>query len=170
MNKKNEDAEMEKRGFDSWFKKNKELVLRLLVAILSVAILFLWISNLKNVWRPLSEATDGQDWQKLKAIINEPLGDKSAPTSSDTALTSKTENLPDNQQVEILPGEENKEEDKKEIDPLLKEVLEKTNKKVENLQAGVNCPEWINCMPSFDSSPRACQIPPECEGITEILY
>ncbi|MFA4999978.1 MAG: hypothetical protein WC545_01295 [Patescibacteria group bacterium] len=39
-----------------------------------------------------------------------------------------------------------------------------------NLTENPNCPAYINCMPTYDSPPRPCVIPPGCEGITQIAY
>jgi len=32
-----------------------------------------------------------------------------------------------------------------------------------------NCPAYVNCMPTIGTAP-VCQIPPGCEGITQLVY
>lgn len=164
------------QGFDKWIQENKELVMRLLVGVIALAIVFLWLANLKNVWRPMRETADNESWQEIKAIINEPPSEKfqlpSLPSLEENQ-NGDNQNIDDEEQGDGALVEEANAEQRQlqeETDALLEELLEEANRRAIQSRTGVVCPEWVNCMPNFDGQVRPCQIPPGCEGITQVTY
>lgn len=123
-------------------KSNEVLIMRISVIIIALAIFLFWLFNLKNIWR-VDNQNNVNNIEEIKEIINEPVGD--------------------------LNLEDDFKDDAGELlDDLMNNVKEKvsTTSEIKNS----NCPEWINCMPTSDGGARSCQVPPGCEGITQIAY
>jgi len=160
-------------------EKDKKLLLYSAVSFFLVLILFFWIFNLSSILSSKTieeEEMDNFNWNEISDTLKKTwsnLSDNWDETNSE--IETKIEKNPD-----IFVGSTSTEEvasstiDVKEFEDMqtelkkLEKALEETQIEKENSN---NCPEWVNCMPSYgDSDSRNCVIPPGCEGITEKVY
>lgn len=133
----------------------KDLLFKISIIIVVVAVFFLWLANLKNVFEDNSERGD-KTWQKISTDIDASLDrlDKAISDLATTTATTTTSSVPVVSTTTIIKTE-------------LKEELSDLIKKATTTKSG--CPEYINCMPSIGES-RPCVIPLGCEDITQIAY
>jgi hypothetical protein len=160
-------------------EKDKKLLLYSAVAFFLVLILFLWIINLPSVLNSKTineQETDNFNWGEITDNLKKTwsnFSDNWKETNVD--LEKEIKNNPD-----IFVSNTSTEEiststvDVKEFEDMQKE-LKKLEKALEETQIEKqnpnNCPQWVNCMPTYgDSGPRDCTIPAGCEGITEKVY
>lgn len=171
--------------------RDKKILLWSLVIFFMVVIIFFWLTNfspfsktinedeVKNNldWKTFSEKMQSSwsnfrgDWQEVK--------DESFKEAKDIFLTSTSTNL---NLDEIASSTSDNSVDvpyieSTIIDDLENDIsLEQLKKEINNLNNNFktsDCPEWINCMPTFSNNPEdinTCQIPVGCEGITQIAY
>ncbi len=169
--KKNEKLEINKR-----LERNKILIMRLSVVGLAIIIFVFWLINIPNVWlgNQKNAQTDAS-LQELKANLNSFLN------QSEEKVNKIEEEQKQQERQQLI----------KDSDNLIQNLITETNKKsdysipapidnidndAESNQASlidnnknINCPEWINCMPSIGEV-RNCQIPVGCEDFTQIAY
>jgi hypothetical protein len=141
---------MPKKENKKFFINKKALIMRIGVFVLAVIIFSFWIINLKNTFNFFGQANNSNDLDKLKEIINEPIS-----------------GFDDSQEEVVLPDSDS-ERLKQEAEELLGNIMERADKKDSSSKA-INCPEWVNCMPTIGEAP-SCEIPPGCEGITQKVY
>jgi len=126
-----------------------------------------FIKAIDKINQDLEKIKDSEDLNKLadsvllESIISETNKKVSSTTGAinnlkeDEALASST-----SESIEIGLIEENKTL----IVPELPLIRDRSEEVVSN-----NCPAYINCMPTIGET-RSCNIPPNCEGITQIAY
>lgn len=131
---------------------NEVLFLRIGVIILALVIFGLWIFIQNNVWRSNQNLVDISE---LRDILNEPVP---GYENTDEVASGNKNQASENEEEAI----EKKAEEL--LDKIIKEADERKYKPDTS-----SCPEWINCMPSI-GAPRNCNIPPACEGITQIVW
>ncbi|HZJ41732.1 MAG TPA: hypothetical protein VFD51_01825 [Patescibacteria group bacterium] len=129
--------------------KDKEIVImRVAVFIIALAIIILWVTNQKNVWRN-NNSNDVDLSNDIKKIFQEP----------EPGFEEGKEILTDDNVGKRLEQDAGK---------LLEDIMNEANKKATSTEL-INCPEWINCMPTIGEA-RPCTVLPGCEGITKIAY
>lgn len=155
-------------------RPKKILLMKIVVAILAIGILFIWVFNLKNVWRnehQVPAVSDADSWLKLRNDLNKTLVDiqqqlsqmnkigtsQGSSSSSDflVNLAKNTKNYSSSSSVEIVATSTI-------TTPPATSSLPSVN------QLG-NCPKYINCMPTVGLA-HPCQIPVGCEGVTTLVY
>lgn len=131
----------------------KALIFKISIIVIVIAVFFLWLANLKNVFEDNSKDTD-ETWKKISTDIDASLDrlDKAIDNLSTTTATTTTS-------VPAVSTSTAKIELKEELSDLIKKATTTKN----------SCPEYINCMPSIGES-RPCVIPVGCEDITQIAY
>ncbi|MFP4514944.1 MAG: hypothetical protein ACLFNO_03010 [Parcubacteria group bacterium] len=170
---------LKRNNGDNNEEEDKKLLLYSAVAFFLVLILFLWIFNLPSILNSKTineEEADNFNWEGITETLRKTWSDFSdnwKETSVD--LENEIEKNPD-----IFVGSTSTEEiststvEVEEFEDMQAE-LKKLEKALEEAhiekQDSNNCPEWVNCMPTYgDSGPRDCTIPAGCEGITEKVY
>ncbi|MCF7794755.1 hypothetical protein K9M50_00135 [Patescibacteria group bacterium] len=160
-------------------EKDKKLLLYSAVIFFLVLIMFFWIFNLSSILSSKTieeEEVDNFNWNKISDTLKNTWSNFSDNwNEASVELENKAENNPDifvsststedvsTSTVDVEEFEDMQSELKK-----LEEALEEAQIEKQNPN---NCPEWVNCMPTYgDSGPRNCVIPPGCEGITEKVY
>lgn len=160
-------------------EKDKKLLLYSAVSFFLVLILFIWIFNLPSILSSKTieeEEVDNFNWTEVTDTLKNTWSDFSDNwDESSVEIEEEVEKNPD-----IFVGSTSTEEvststvDSKEFEDMqaelkkLEEALEEAQIEKQNPN---NCPQWVNCMPSYgDSGPRDCTIPSGCEGITEKVY
>ncbi len=150
-------------------RRRKIFWLRLATATITVLVLFIWVANLKNIWRQsedLSPAVPDSQWADFREELNRSLSDiqdnlERRSAASNPASTTPVTPISDEEQL------------------ILEDILKETVEKAASSATGTaevrrqSCPEWINCMPTFGDpggATRACIVPPGCEDITQIAY
>jgi hypothetical protein len=160
-------------------EKDKKLLLYSAVTFFLVLILFLWIFNLPSILNSKTieeEETDNFNWADITDTLKKTWsGFSDNWNETSVEFENEIEKNPD-----IFVGSTSTEEvststvDVEEFEDMQTE-LKKLEKALEEAQLEKqnpnNCPEWVNCMPTYgDSGPRNCTIPAGCEGITEKVY
>lgn len=152
-------------------RRKKILLMRIGVIIIIVLIFFLWVYNMKNLWRPITldnneSKTQNSDFTNLKEDINKQMAEMKKKLSD---ISNKK------QEAKNKAGEE-----------LLNNLLKETEKVASSSQStstasiststvstpkvkNSSCPEYIDCMPTIGEA-RPCEIPVGCENITVIAY
>ncbi|MFA6514014.1 MAG: hypothetical protein WCT50_01820 [Patescibacteria group bacterium] len=157
-------------------RQKKIIVMKILVASIAVLIFVFWVFNIPNVWQAnktkIAENSNSAKWDELKREIDSSLGDmqnkldnieekaklvsdadgllegvmqKAGEISSSTATTSTSS-------PEMIASSTFS------VPPLINPELKNSG-----------CPPYIDCMPTIGEA-RPCQVPPGCEGITQIAY
>lgn len=141
----------------------KALLFKISIIVIVVAIFFLWLANLQNVFKNNSKSGGDDTWQKITNDVDRSLErlDKitNDATSSSTTSSQFVEKLVDRASSSVSTTSV-KIELKEELSDLIKQAT--TTPKS-------NCPEYINCMPSIGEA-RPCVIPVGCENVTQIAY
>ncbi len=152
-------------------EKNKNRILIIGVGFFSLLIFSLWLLSVNRVIFHSSanlNQEEGQGyWQGLQEEINrgfmnmgevwEELTDSEIKVETDEFI----DEFKDRVASEILKKEEIDNEEIIGEDNL--ELIEE-----ENLT--INCPEFVNCMPTLDAPFEICSVPPGCEDITLKVY
>ena len=150
-------------------RRRKIFWLRLATAVIAVLILFIWVANLKNIWREsedLAPAVPDSQWADFREELNQSLSDIQDSLERRSAASNP---------ASTTPATPISDEEQLILEDILKETVEKAASSVTGTAEvrRQSCPEWINCMPTFGDSggaPRACVVPPGCEDITQIAY
>lgn len=155
----------------------KQLSLKIFLVTLALAIIGLWLANLKNSIvtnkesnlsaesfaenfnNNLEENANLVDYssEDEKIFVNQLL----VEANNLNVATDTPDSVFEEPEKESVPTETSELESPEFVD------LENSNL-VTPVQT--NCPAYVNCMPTFDAEPRPCVIPPGCEGITEKVY
>ena len=130
------------------FRDKEILIMRIGVIALTVIIILLWTVNQKNVWRNNnnSEVEISNDIIKIFQE-SEPEFEEGKEILNNGNIDKRLEN---------------------DAGKLLEDVMREADKRATST-GFINCPEWINCMPTIGEA-RSCVIPLGCEDITKIAY
>jgi len=138
-------------------RQKKIRLMQIIVGAIVLIIAILWIINIKNVWRfnnlNLGSSEQGLDWDEIKNSFSNIVEE-----TKDNFEIEKTKQIKENGQILV--------------DDLIKKTEELVSSSTEPVSSStetVNCPEYIDCMPTI-GEPKPCQIPVGCEGITQIAY
>ncbi len=185
----------DRKNNDGRKDRDKKILFWSLVTFSMAVFIFLWLTSfspfsktinedeVKNTldWKTFSEKMQTNwsnfrgDWQEVKDDSFNETKDiflNSSSTNSElNEMASSTKNNVSTPHIEsVIFSETNNSVD---ID---NDSLEQLKKEINNLNNNFktpNCPEWINCMPTFSDNHEnvnTCQIPVGCEGITQIAY
>jgi len=146
--KKNKIDLKEEKINKNIFRNKEILIMRIGVIALTVIIILLWTVNQKNVWRNNNDREVEISNDIIKIFQeSEPEFEEGKEILSDGNIDKRLEN---------------------DAGKLLEDVMREADKRDTNTEF-INCPEWVNCMPTIgEASP--CVIPPGCEDITKIAY
>jgi len=152
-------------------EEKKRFFMKLGVIVLSVLIFSLWIFSLSFSFSSKANNIDESDnsWrQDLQETIN--------TVRSDFGNIKKEPNV---EEKAFLDGMLNNIENKEDSDLIYNEIEapsepQKFLKELENKlplgdKVNLDCPAYIDCMPTIGQS-KPCVIPPGCESITQIAY
>lgn len=155
-------------------RQKKILMMKIGVITVIVIIFFLWIYNIKNVWRPITLNTnndnksENSELTKFKNDINNQM----------TEINQRLSTIVDSKQAaQTKAGDELLNSLIKETDKISTSTATSTSTSSPALISTstlpkvktTGCPAYINCMPTIGAA-RSCQIPAGCEGITVIAY
>lgn len=131
---------------------NELIILRIGVIVLALIIFGLWIFIQNNSWRSNQNLVD---LDELTEILNKPV-----PGYEENEGSGEQTNNEDQET-------DNEEAIDKETEELIDRIIKEADER--NKANTSSCPEWINCMPTIGEA-RSCNIPPGCEGITQIAW
>ena len=141
---------------------NKKSLLPKISIIILIAVIFcLWLANLNNVFDSNSTSTD-DTLKKISDNIDKSL--KDVNTSFDKTISSTSNTF-----VEGLLNKASSTTSTSTAKIELKEELTGLIKTATTTPKRVDCPPYINCMPSIGET-RPCVVPVGCEKITQIAY
>ena len=164
-------------------EKDKKLLLYSAVSFFLVLIVFLWLFNLPSILKSKTieeDEANNFNWSEISDTLKDTwssFSDNWSEVSKDLEKEVKDDKEKNNAGIfvgststpEIATSTVDRQEFEDMQDDLkrLEEALEKANMEKQNN----NCPQWVNCMPSYgNTGPNNCVIPPGCEGITEKVY
>ncbi len=151
----------------------KLLLVKIGIIIIAVAILFLWLANLRGVFENQKTTTD-KTWEKISEDLNQSFKDAEnrfsevASSSSNSfvkELISKASSTASSTIKVYSTSTDYSISTSSEIKKELMDLIKISTTTPKNS----NCPPYINCMPSIGEA-RPCIIPDGCEGITQIAY
>ncbi len=156
------------------------------VSILTVVILFFWISNLKNDWRSEQKSTIKQqnslksftnDFNKAAQNIqkqfnkNKQIQNNSSTTSTSTLLRSGVSKNSSNAVISSSSKAVSSSTLKNIPDQIIiKHSPVVASSSTTTSRVNTHCPQYINCMPTYGQTAHSCQIPTGCEDITQLVY
>lgn len=146
--------------------KKKQQMLWPLVIVLAALIFAFWAYNLKNVWRTSSSNVD---LGSVKEEINQSLGELEEKLEENSRLQDDAGEML-NELIEEVEENASSSENFLPTTPDQATTTLDIPATTTTPSRNINCPEWINCMPTIGDEPRPCQIPVGCEGITQIAY
>lgn len=139
-------------------QKEKALLLKILVLSFTVLIFAAWIFNLQSRLKNVEDLTlvpKNDEFVEIKDNLDQVVDD----------LSTKLKNNKDNfdEVVEDIKesAQKNEKEDNLNLSPTIDPLSEPSLS---------NCPQYINCMPTFDGPAKSCVIPPGCEEITQVVW
>lgn len=149
-------------------REKKILIMKTGVITIIVLIFFLWVFNMRNVWRPI--ALDNSKEQAQKSDLS---GFKQDVGKQMTEINKKLTDITDKKQEARNKAGDNL------LNSIIKDTTGATSSPINELATtstsslpvvkNSNCPAYIDCMPTIGES-RPCQIPVGCEGVTVIAY
>lgn len=151
----------------------KKNIVKILLILFLATIFFLWLANLKNVFKNDSKTMDNtwksinNDLDKTLKQIEDDFANQTKTENKEfvTDLLTKTASTADIN-LEKKATTTIKEEIREDLENIIKAS---TTVNAVTASSTKNCPPYINCMPSIGES-RPCVIPVGCEGITQIAY
>jgi len=164
-------------------QKKKLTIMRAGVIIVMVLVLGLWFFNLRGSLRESKEkmanSSDNVQWQEMKAQLAQTLEETKASLNEmkkeaeDNAAKEAANNLLDGLAEETgkMASSSNNSAGAAATTTATgtSAIIGTSSAPVISIGAGVDCPAYINCMPTIGAA-RPCQIPAGCEGITQIAY
>jgi biopolymer transport protein ExbB/TolQ len=152
-------------------KNNKILIIG--VSIFAVLFFFLWIFNLQRLIF-INESADNiqdQTWQNIQEEFIESF------IQMNQVWETAQENEILLEKDEFIDGFKNKlKEENNNLEPLpqfeeVEIIKEEVEGEGETTRSTDHCPEYVNCMPTYDKLPEDfCLVPPDCEDITIKVY
>jgi len=139
----------------------KALLFKIGIVVIIVAIFFLWLANLRNVFATKQITTDST-WEKISSDMDKTFKDAEANFSDAASSTDKAfvNNLLEKASSTVSTTTATVEV-KKELTDLIKSATTTPKR--------ISCPPSINCMPTIGEA-RPCVVPVGCEKITQIAY
>ena len=135
--------------------------------IFAVAILGLWLANLRNVFASQEDQTTDATWQRISEEIKK-IGNKQQPSIATatavsenkfvTGMLNKANNVAANDEEKQMSGRLGNI-----LDTAIASATATTTVKTEP------CPKKIDCRPAAGQA-KSCTIPVGCEGITKISH
>ena len=162
---------------DSEERQKKILMMKIGVGAIIILIFFLWVFNMKNLWRPIVVSNDNLQTQspelnKFKNDINSQMTEINKRlndiTNQKQAATNKAgDELLNN----VIKGtvKATSSPDISTSSPINTSTTPVINSSSSVKIKNSKCPAYINCMPTIGAA-KPCQIPAGCEGITQIAY
>ncbi len=169
-------------------RRKRILIMKIGVSVLTVAILFFWIFNLKNNWRSEQQSTANQQ-NSLKSFTsnfnkavqniqgqlnkNKQIQNNLSTTSTSTLLTpivpSKNSNatISSSTVSQIVSSSTLKNIPAQLVTKHSPPIISSSTS---TSRGNIRCPQYINCMPTYGQAARSCQIPTGCENITQLVY
>jgi hypothetical protein len=146
--------------------KNKERILIIGVSFFVLLFAVLWIISIKTtIFNNTNNSQNEEEkeyWQTLQAEVF--TGFEEMNTMWEEAQSNK---LVDEGETFL---EAIKEKVKEEALENNNQLSHEEEKKEEELNVLNNCPEFINCMPTYSGEENFCVVPPGCEDITLKVY
>jgi cytoskeletal protein RodZ len=149
-------------------REKKLLIMKVGVITIIVLIFFLWVFNMRNIWRPIA-----LDNNKNQAQDSEMSNFKQDVNKQMTEINKKLTDITDKKQEA-----QNKAGDDL-LNSIIKDAGSATSSPVNDLATtstsslpvvkNSSCPAYVNCMPTIGEA-RPCQVPVGCEGVTLIAY
>jgi len=136
--------------------KRKNTILWVVVGLVTLVILLIWLANLSNAWQARQALVQPFGQFGLDEIKEEIGG------AVDWVESSTSD-------IELEPAVTPPEIDVSEKAAELVKELEGLAEAKQSTSSPRACPEYIDCMPTIGPA-KPCQIPPGCEGITQIAY
>lgn len=167
---------------------NKSLWQLVVFLILVFAVLVVWVINLKSSWNANKSGGSGNNKQlseivsdfnksldSLKNQINNQKGLAAAVTATTTQESlSASDQVGGAALIKDLQQKINDNNDLVTTSTSATTTISDPNPQVPSTikpgQDPINCPQYINCMPTIDAVAPNCQIPVGCENITVIAY
>ena len=143
----------------------KSLLFKVIIIVIIVAVFFLWLANLRNVFSAQQKSND-KTWEKITKDVDNSLErlDKITSnlvsSSSENNFVSELIDKTSSTATSTLSTTTVKVELRAELSDLIKTATTTLKS---------DCPEYINCMPTIGEA-RPCVIPVGCEKITQIAY
>lgn len=140
-------------------REKKILLMRISVITIIVLIFFLWVFNMRNIWKPITLSDESKtqnqdlDLANFKKDINKQM----------TEINKKLSDINDKKkEVNNKAGEEL-------LNNIIKDAGSATSSPANSstststpsspILKNNNCPAYINCMPTIGEA-RSCQVPP----------
>lgn len=169
---------------------NKSLWQLAAFLILVFAVLAIWAINLKSSWNANKLASGGSsqslaeitsDFSKTLDSIKDQINkqsDLSATTTTTATVSASSDSDKQANQAEFIEDLKQKINDNNDLattststtDTTITNPSSTIPEMINPGQGSVNCPQYINCMPTIDAIAPNCQIPVGCENITIIAY
>ncbi len=151
-------------------KNNKILIIG--VSIFSAFFFFLWIFNFQRLIftdNDLASNNEDQTWQSIQDEFSEGFMqmNQAWEEAQRSQILLESEEFIDSFKSKI-------EEENNNLEPLPQaQETEVAEDEIENeiIRSTDHCPEYVNCMPTYDELPEDfCVVPPGCEDITLKVY
>jgi len=161
--------------------KKKIFLMRVIIGSVAFIILILWVFNLKNVWTDSrNQNKSSAQWLSLKQELGKTLDEAQAKMNKiekdktaaekqvgDKFLTGLLEETAKNNSSAGSAGEST--DAATSTSSVSATSTPETGRTASSTKPTVNCPEYIDCMPTIGAA-KPCVVPPGCEGITLIAY
>ncbi len=161
---------------DESIEKKEERNNRILiigVSFFSFLFFILWLFNIQGtIFSSLNEQgqeVDSQYWRNLQEEFTTSFTEMNLVWQEARLSQVVTEG---ELFIEEFKNKLEAEENKEELEDSLPESLLIEEEPVEGEeQEGISyCPEFVNCLPTYNGPEELCQVPPGCEGITLKVY
>lgn len=150
--------------------KKKERILMIGVGFFVLLFAILWIFSLRSTVFSNSNNpqinTENEYWQTLQTEVFSGFEEMNAiwEEAQSNELLAEGEILLDGIKEKI------KEEALENNNKVMVEELVLEEEDLKELKILNNCPEFVNCMPSYSGEKNTCIVPPGCEDITLKVY
>ncbi len=136
----------------------RNFLIKMAVIFFSVLIFIFWFLNSRDIFNFKEEETASEEnavqIESLRQEFEEAL-DKINKELEDFRADEDLRKITDSILLEVINSEISK--------------IASSSSEAITLPETNNCPAYVNCMPTIGAVP-SCQIPPGCEGITQIVY
>lgn len=136
----------------------RNFLIKMAVIFFSVLIFIFWFLNSRDIFNFKEEETASEEnavqIESLRQEFEEAL-DKINKELEDFRTDEDLRKITESKLLE-------------EINSEIRKIASSSSEAI-TLPETNNCPAYVNCMPTIGATP-SCQIPPGCEGITQIVY
>lgn len=144
-------------------QNKKNFLITITVIFLSVLIFIFWFLNSRGLFDFKGEKTVSDESAAQIEFLRQEFEETFNKLSKELADFRTDEELRKITESKLF----------EEINSELKKISSSSPEKIDALktipQPATNCPAYVNCMPTIGAAP-SCQIPPGCEGMTQIVY